>query len=1121
MGGFAWVTLATNDSYSLGALVLAHSLKRVNTAHQLAILITPGVTEAMRTQLSAVFNVVKEVDVLDSKDTANLALLARPELGITFTKLHCWRLTQYDKCVFLDADTLVLQNCDELFEREELSAAPDVGWPDCFNSGVFVYKPSDETFKAISDFALVHGTFDGGDQGLLNLYFSDWATKDIARHLPFVYNVVSCVSYSYLPAFKQFRDKLKIIHFIGATKPWLQPFDTEKGLSRVSSEPLAQSQSDFIQLWWSIFCTSVHPSLSANMSHHRLSYLLPSRASTPSTNFFSTSDPSSFSPSSSLLYNQTSLPDRSLPPPYDTNTNTNANTGTGHYYFTDPWEVGNEDAGHNTQNFSHNSQHFTGGENSDNLQHFTGHSGENVHHYHNSQHFTGHSGENVHHYQPEHKQIYREDRRQEHHASNTYWQQNHHHHQHHDNHQNHDNHHQNHDHHHQQHQNDDCLQMSCSQVDSFSRETTCHEQASSNFSLHKQDSNSLSSPSHHTKLHPSHSPSPSHHSPYSLPPPPSSSELKESEESAAQANAGENEEAGLAGALATVKLGSPLSEEQHALQDHLRRQGWEEGHMDYMGRDSFDNIWAKICQTLSTGPSPVPASADLPAPPADASAAKPQASAPTRVEARRTSVPKAEKALETLFMKPNTMLQPTSEQADPLTPPPFLTQPQFAPTAAPVESKTDDAKLAESTACPLPPKPASESPACPIPPKPQPESPVCPIPPKPESESPACPIPTKPQSESPVCPIPPKPASESPACPIPPKPEPESPSCPIPPKAQPESPACPIPPKPEPESSACPIPPKPEPESPACPIPPKPEPESPACPIPPKPAAESPVCPIPPKPQPESPACPIPPKPQPESPACPLPPKPEDPVCPIPPKSESAAPTQPAEVAACPLPKPATEAAPEPLACPIKKPDAPAAEQACQKPVAPQVPVPAEAPAQTPASVETPVPAVEATVPAAVPVPAQTPAPVETPVPAAVPVPAEAPVPAAKLPETPPQSPQQETPVQPATPVQPQPEAPKTPVQSQPSTPTVTTATPPLSPPPVPSESPVSATEKLSVQPDIPQTPPVVDAPPAVPQASSAPTDEPPIPPKRKGGRGGGGDQGKQGRGGKGGRGKK
>lgn len=55
----------------------------------------------------------------------------------------------------------VVQNCDELFEREELSAVPDVGWPDCFNSGVFVFQPSQETYAAITQFAADNGSFDG------------------------------------------------------------------------------------------------------------------------------------------------------------------------------------------------------------------------------------------------------------------------------------------------------------------------------------------------------------------------------------------------------------------------------------------------------------------------------------------------------------------------------------------------------------------------------------------------------------------------------------------------------------------------------------------------------------------------------------------------------------------------------------------------------------------------------------------------------------------------------------------------------------------------------------------------------------------------------------------------
>lgn len=264
MGGFAWVTLATNDSYSLGALVLAHSLRQVNTVHQLAVLVTPGITSVMREKLASVFNVVVEVNVLDSKDEANLRLLKRPELGVTFTKLHCWKLTQFEKCVFLDADTMVLANADELFDKEEFSAAPDVGWPDCFNSGVFVFRPSEETYNNLIKFALERGSFDGGDQGLLNLYFSDWAYKDISKHLPFIYNTCSTACYSYLPAFKQFGGNVKIIHFIGNSKPWLQHFDSETRQVHVGAD--IQHLQVVVQQWWNIFCSSIHPVLSPDMA---------------------------------------------------------------------------------------------------------------------------------------------------------------------------------------------------------------------------------------------------------------------------------------------------------------------------------------------------------------------------------------------------------------------------------------------------------------------------------------------------------------------------------------------------------------------------------------------------------------------------------------------------------------------------------------------------------------------------------------------------------------------------------------------------------------------------------------------------------------------------------------
>ena len=106
----AWVTLATNDAYGTGALVLANSLVRAGTTRKKVVMVSGAIKKELLDALHDIFDDVQDVALLDSLDTANLALLERPELGVTFTKLHCWNLTNYSKCVFLDADTLVSIN---------------------------------------------------------------------------------------------------------------------------------------------------------------------------------------------------------------------------------------------------------------------------------------------------------------------------------------------------------------------------------------------------------------------------------------------------------------------------------------------------------------------------------------------------------------------------------------------------------------------------------------------------------------------------------------------------------------------------------------------------------------------------------------------------------------------------------------------------------------------------------------------------------------------------------------------------------------------------------------------------------------------------------------------------
>lgn len=265
MSSEAFVTLATTDGYALGALVVAQSLRKVGTQRSLVVMISNNLSDLIKQTLETSFDEVVVVEELNSYDNENLTLLSRPELGVTFTKINCWLLEKYSKCVFLDADVLVLRDIDDLFEREEFSAAPDAGWPDCFNSGVFVYQPSKETFRKLVQFASQQdASFDGGDQGLLNNFFSNWRTSDISRHLPFIYNVTSNTFYSYVPAVKRFRNDIRLVHFAGALKPWQLTYNPQNGKLSGNLEGQHDIQKEFLLHWWKIMYERVWPQLSKN-----------------------------------------------------------------------------------------------------------------------------------------------------------------------------------------------------------------------------------------------------------------------------------------------------------------------------------------------------------------------------------------------------------------------------------------------------------------------------------------------------------------------------------------------------------------------------------------------------------------------------------------------------------------------------------------------------------------------------------------------------------------------------------------------------------------------------------------------------------------------------------------
>ena len=163
----------------------------------------------------------------------------RPDLSSTFTKIALWRQTQFQRIVYLDADVVALRAPDELFDLDtNFAAVPDIGWPDCFNSGVLVLKPNMGDYYALLALAQRGISFDGADQGLLNMHFRDW------QRMSFAYNCTPSGNYQYVPAYRHFQSSINMLHFIGHDKPWFTGREA-KGSGGVYEEMLGR--------WWSVY----------------------------------------------------------------------------------------------------------------------------------------------------------------------------------------------------------------------------------------------------------------------------------------------------------------------------------------------------------------------------------------------------------------------------------------------------------------------------------------------------------------------------------------------------------------------------------------------------------------------------------------------------------------------------------------------------------------------------------------------------------------------------------------------------------------------------------------------------------------------------------------------------
>ncbi|KAL0303702.1 UNVERIFIED_CONTAM: Inositol phosphorylceramide glucuronosyltransferase 1 [Sesamum radiatum] len=204
----AYVTLLYGDEFLLGVRVLGKSIRDTGSTKDMVALVSDGVSNYAKKLLQLFSGCVK--------------------IGA------CW-ITDFVSVVYLDADTIVVKNIEDLFKCQKFCA--NLKHSERLNSGVMVVEPSEEVFKDMMTKVNTMYSYTGGDQGFLNSYFPDFANARIfdpyasaeelkSRPIPQMERLSTLYNADvglYMLANKWMVDEaeLRVIHYtLGPLKPW-------------------------------------------------------------------------------------------------------------------------------------------------------------------------------------------------------------------------------------------------------------------------------------------------------------------------------------------------------------------------------------------------------------------------------------------------------------------------------------------------------------------------------------------------------------------------------------------------------------------------------------------------------------------------------------------------------------------------------------------------------------------------------------------------------------------------------------------------------------------------------------------------------------------------------------
>lgn len=222
----AYITVLATDDYLAGVLVVHKSLKDRKSKYPLHVCITPNLSCHTKDTLVA-YGIT--TIVVERRDSPKMPPFNK--WRATYTKLEIFKLVQYTKLVYIDADMMVLKNIDHLFNCPHMSSVAAGCWGKRkdfnFNSGLLVLQPNIEEYNTLVDISIEHGDTCPGDQNVLQRFFTDWPSNK-KLHLGMEYNIfASQIGLTKSKYYIDGRDDEKkgiplyIIHFV-TPKPWVE-----------------------------------------------------------------------------------------------------------------------------------------------------------------------------------------------------------------------------------------------------------------------------------------------------------------------------------------------------------------------------------------------------------------------------------------------------------------------------------------------------------------------------------------------------------------------------------------------------------------------------------------------------------------------------------------------------------------------------------------------------------------------------------------------------------------------------------------------------------------------------------------------------------------------------------